>query len=328
MKRFLIIALAILLGLGARAPAQDRPPAVPPVPVSSPVRLETGPGVLHGVLDLPAGDGPHPVVVVIAGSGPTDRDGNQPSLRTDNLKQLGRGLSSRGIAALRYDRRGIGESRAAATQEEDLRFERLAEDAALWVEMLRRDRRFSKVGLVGHSEGSTVGILAAKRSKVDAFVSIAGPGRDAPTVLREQLARNLSPALKAKSDPIIDELAAGRTVPNPPKELAALFRPSVQPYLISYFKYDPTREIASLKIPVLVLQGTTDLQVSVEDARRLAEAANGSRLRIIEGMNHSLKRVSSAAGQQLSYFVSSLPLAPEVVEEVAGIMLDAPERRP
>jgi fermentation-respiration switch protein FrsA (DUF1100 family) len=182
--------------------------------------------------------------------------------------------------------------------------------------------------VAGHSEGSLVGILAAKRSRVDAFVSIAGAGRDAPTVLREQLARNLSPELKAKSDRIIDELAAGRTVPDPPGELAALFRPSVQPYLISLFKYDPAREISTLGVPVLVLQGTTDHQVSVEDAGRLAEAAKGSRLRIIEGMNHPMKRVTSPVAQQLTYVISSFPIVPEVVEEVADFVRGLPPDGP
>ncbi len=328
MKPFPGLALAISLGLATRAPAQVQRPVIPPKPALTPVRLETGSGVLHGVIDLPPGDGPHPVVVILAGSGPTDRDGNQPSLRTDNLKQLGWGLASKGVAALRYDRRGIGASRAAGPSEKELRFEMMSDDAALWVEQLRRDRRFSKVGVVGHSEGSLVGMLAAKRTKVDAFVSISGPGRDAPALIREQLSRNLPPDLMAKSDAILNELAAGRTVADTPKELAALFRPSVQPYLISYFKYDPAREIASLKVPVLILQGTTDLQVSVKDAKRLADASPGSRLRIVEGMNHTLKRVSSPTAQQLSYLVSSFPLAPEVVEEVATIMLDGPGRAP
>jgi pimeloyl-ACP methyl ester carboxylesterase len=286
----------------------------------SPIQLETTSGILHGTVDLPPGDAPFPIVIVIAGSGPTDRDGNQPSLRNDSLKMLGRGLAGAGIAALRYDRRGVGRSAAAQPDEEGLRLEMLAEDVVGWVELLRGDPRFSRVGIVGHSEGSLVGMLAAKRVKVDAFVSLAGPGRAAPEVLREQLARNLPRAQKAESDRIIAELVAGRVVPEVPKELGPLFRPSVQPYLISCFKYDPAREIAGLDVPVMVVQGTTDLQETVEDARRLAAAKVGARLCLIEGMNHVLKKARSRVEQEVSYLVPLSPLAPGLIDEMAAFL--------
>ena len=104
-----------------------------------------------------------------------------------------------------------------------------------------------------------IGILAAKQAKADALVSIAGAGRPAPALIREQLDTKLSQDLKASSDRILDELVAGQTVTDVPKDLMALYRPSVQPYLISWFKYDPAREIVALEIPVLIVQGTTDL---------------------------------------------------------------------
>ncbi len=283
-------------------------------------RLETTTGTLHGTLDLPNDPSPCPVVVIIAGSGPTDRDGNQASMRNDSLELLGRALAASGIAALRYDKRGIAESAAAAPREEDLRFETYVADAARWIVWLRQNPRFLRLGVVGHSEGSLVGMLAAKRAKVDAFVSIAGSGRTAPALIREQLNSRLAQGLKAKSSEILDELVAGRTVSDVPKELAALYRPSVQPYLISWFKYDPSVEIATLKIPVLVVQGTTDLQVSVDDARRLAAANKGAKLRLINGMNHVLKHATSPVDQQATYTDPSRPIEAEAVQAIATFL--------
>jgi uncharacterized protein len=315
---------AILAGGCAGTWAQEQ--AAPPKVDEVAIRFETAAGELHGTIDLPGGAGPFPAVVIIAGSGPTDRDGNQPLLKNDSLKQLGRGLAARGIAAVRYDKRGLAASAAAGPKEKDLRFEMLADDAARLVERLRDDRRFSRVGVVGHSEGALLGMLAAKRAGARAFVSIGGLGRRAHEVIREQLGRNLPPELKdlrAKSDHILDELAAGRTVADPPKELDMLFRPSVQDYLISYFRYDPSREIADLEMPVLIVQGTTDLQTPVDDARRLVAAKPGSRLLLVDGMNHVLKRATTPEEQRAAYTDPSVPLATGLVEGVAKFLGEA-----
>jgi len=294
------------------------------------VQLETTTGTLHGTLDLPNGASPCPAVVIIAGSGPTDRDGNQALLKSDSLKLLGRALAAKGIAALRYDKRGIAESAAAATREDYLRFETYVADVVQWVTWLRQNPRFLRVGLIGHSEGSLIGMLAAKPAKVDAFVSLAGSGRAAPALIRDQLDAKLTPSLKARSSEILDELVAGRKVADVPKELAALYRPSVQAYLISWFKYDPVREIAALAVPVLIVQGTTDLQVSVDDARRLAEAKQDAKLRLIDGMNHVLKHAALLAGQQAAYTDPSLPIKAEVAEVITEFLntaiASAPER--
>jgi pimeloyl-ACP methyl ester carboxylesterase len=294
----------------------------PPI-TESPVQLSIGVGTLYGSIDLPAGEGPFPIVVSIAGSGPTDRDGNQPGMKNNSLKLLGHGLAAQGIAVLRYDRRGIGQSRKTAPKDEDLRFDMLADDLVAWVKLLRKDKRFSGVGIIGHSEGALVGMLAARRAPADAFVSLAGVGRRPHIVLREQLAKNLSPKLHEKSAWIIDELVAGRPVPDVPRDLAGLFRPSVQPFLISEFKIDPAQEMASLKMPVLIVQGTTDTQVAVVDAKVLAAAKKDAKLLIIEGMNHVLRKASSQWEQLRSYFDPSLPLAPRLSEGIATFLRQA-----
>lgn len=314
----MLTAIVLITGSFTRAaePVEAPRPSITQVPV----RLEIEAGTLHGTLDLPAARGPLPVVLIIAGSGPTDRDGNQPKrlLFNDSLKQLARGLAGRGVAVLRYDRRGVGESAAAQPTEEGLVVERFAEDAAAWVDFLRADGRFSTVAVAGHSEGSLVGLLAAKRSKVDAFVSLAGPGRSFPDVLREQLAKNLAGDAKALGLQVVDELAAGRTV-DAPDELAALFRPSVQPFLISLFKYDPAREVESLQVPVLIVQGTTDLQVTVVDAERLAAANPQAKLLIVKGMNHVLKPATNSVEQTAAYYLP-VPIDPKVPGVIADFL--------
>jgi pimeloyl-ACP methyl ester carboxylesterase len=288
----------------------------------SAVQLRTATGTLFGSLDRPAGHGPWPIVLIIAGSGPTDRDGNSPPLRNDSLKLLGKALAAKGVAALRYDKRGIGESASAIPAEEKLRFENFVDDAAGWVKQLRGDSRFSRIAILGHSEGSLIGILAAKQVPIDALISVAGAGRDVATLLREQLKRNLPPELFEKSTHIFDELAAGRRVDDVPPELNALFRPSVQPYLMSCFKFNPPKEIADVTIPILIVQGTTDIQVSIEDADLLTKANENARLATIEDMNHVLKRAHarSLLGQSEAYADPSMPLAPHLTDAIVSFL--------
>jgi uncharacterized protein len=308
---FLSLALALTL-------------AAPPVAAPSPrlvgeyLALETPTGTLKGFLDLPTKPGPWPVVVIHAGSGPTDKDGNSAMASTDNLKMLGRALAYEGIAVLRIDKRGVASSLFALGREEELRFDDYADDVKSWAKFIRKDVRFTKVGFIGHSEGSLIGLVAAKDAKFDAFVSLCGAGRPLQDILREQLPADLYKA----SDEIIAELAAGRTVKETPKDLNALFRPSVQPYLISEFKHDPAKLIADFSKPLLVVSGSTDIQVSAEDAKRLGEGNPKAKVVTIKDMNHVLKLVSSTERlkQLSSYSDSSLPLHPKLILEV-GVFL-------
>jgi pimeloyl-ACP methyl ester carboxylesterase len=282
------------------------------------VEVATPSGTLVGTMDLPSGKGPWQVVLFIAGSGPTDRDGNSGSLKNDCLKQLGQSLAKRGIAALRYDKRGVGASAAAGGDESKLSIAIYADDAAAWIKKLHADKRFTKVAVLGHSEGSLIGILAAEQAPYDALISIAGAGRGLGAVLRGQLKQNLPPELDSKANAIIAELEAGRAVSDVPSPLMALLRPSVQPYLISWLKYKPSKEIAGLSVPILVVQGTTDLQVSVDDAKLLAGNNQRATLAIIENMNHVLKHTTekTVAGQLQCYSDPALPIEPRVVDAV------------
>jgi pimeloyl-ACP methyl ester carboxylesterase len=287
------------------------------------VSLRTGTGTLAGTLLLPDTAAGAPVALLVAGSGPTDRDGNNPLLpgANNHLRLLAEGLATRGIASLRYDKRGIAESRTAAPREEDLRFENYVDDAVGWAEQLRRDPRFVTSTIVGHSEGSLIGMLAAQRIRPNGFVSLEGPGRSAPALIREQLRGGSGPELVAQSERILRELEAGRTTSSPPPELASLFRTSVQPYLISWFKYDPAKEIGKVDVPVLIVQGGTDQQVSIEDARYLRAAKRNAEFRVIPDMNHVLKSVSDDPSKQLAaYSDPTLPIHGKLVEAISSFI--------
>lgn len=338
MRTMRASALALAFGTMACGAPQyshstDSSPTDAPVPtpttckptpeVSEDVTVKNAVGRLRGTLVLPEGCGPHTVALIVAGSGPTDRDGDQSSIHARPYRLLAEALATSGIGSLRYDKAGVGASKGAIFSEATLRFEMGADDAALFVEALRADERVGRVIMVGHSEGSLVGMLAAQRASVDGFVSLAGAGRPAGDVLREQLGKNLrDPELQATAFSILSSLEQGERVDDVPSELNALFRPSVQGYLISWLKYDPAEVLRTLSVDdILLVQGTTDIQVPVGDAERLAAARSDARLLVIEGMNHVLKKANmSSQSQQDAYTNPELPLVPMLVRELSAFM--------
>lgn len=284
------------------------------------ITLNTPTGDIHGKLMYPDSDAPCPVVIIIAGSGPTDMNGNTigAGITNNSLLYLAQELLNNGIATVRYDKRGIGKSTAAGTKEEDLRFDHYIEDAAMWADKLASDSRFSKVIIAGHSEGSLIGMVAAKRSKaVKGYISISGCGCPAYEILEKQM--QAQPAqIQEESAAITKELREGRTVEQVPFYLAALYRQSVQPYLISWFAYNPAVEIAKLDIPVLILQGDKDIQVGVEEAEKLHAAHQASSLYVVKDMNHVLKQcdTNDRMAQLATYSNPQLPIKPELISHI------------
>jgi pimeloyl-ACP methyl ester carboxylesterase len=285
-----------------------------------PLTLKTETGNIEGTLMYPSAPLPVPIAVIIAGSGPTDRDGNNPMMTNNSLKMLATELAKNGIASLRYDKRGIAQSKNAGLKENDLRFEMYIDDAIEWVKFLKKDISFNKIIVVGHSEGSLIGMVASQNQGVTKFVSLEGAGLPADQIIREQL-KAQPPVVMTQSAPILDELVKGNTVENIPPNLSSLFRTSVQPYMISWFKYDPQKEIGKLKKPILIVQGTTDIQVSVADANRLHAANPGSKLVIIEGMNHILKNAEADQMKNLlTYRQPNLPLNNELAKAISDFI--------
>jgi pimeloyl-ACP methyl ester carboxylesterase len=310
MRLFAVILLAML---SSQIKAQTI--------LNQPMALEVPAGRLHGSLMLPKRAEPVPVALLIAGSGPTDRDGNNPMGRNDSLKRLAQALAKHGVASLRYDKRGIGKSLGVAPDERELTVDAYVSDAVAWSNMLSADSRFSKVILIGHSEGALIASLAAASAPPAALISIAGSGRPIDLLLREQLQGRLPPALLATSYYLIDELNAGRLHDEVPEPLQVLFRPSVQPYLVSLFQQDPRQAFAEVEVPTLIIQGTHDIQVDREDALALQQAQPNARLALIPGMNHVMRIVPMDRDRQTaSYNEPELPLARALTEQISRFL--------
>lgn len=283
-----------------------------------PISVQTGNGTLYGTLMLPRASRPVPVVLLIAGSGPTDRNGNNPEGgRNDSLKQLAITLARHNIASVRYDKRGVAASKPATPDERNLSVERYVADVVAWSRLLKADSRLGPLILLGHSEGALMASLAAGPAGASAVITIGGTGRPVDRVLREQLNDRLPPELAQRSQQLLDSLKAGRTDAQVPAELMVVFRPSVQPYLISLLRQDPAAAFARIKVPALIVQGRNDIQVGVEDAQRLQQAKPDAQLVLIDGMNHVLRIVPDDLQQQLqSYRNPDLPLASELTKQI------------
>lgn len=290
--------------------------------VSEPVVLASEPAALHGTLLTAAA--PRAAAVILPGSGPTDRDGNSAlGITASTYRLLAEALAEDGITTVRIDKRGVAASAGAApASEADLRFTTYVEDARSWAADLAQRTGQACVWLIGHSEGALVAQAAAQDNEtVCGLVLLSGAGRPAADVLREQLA-DLPEPLKTQAFSALTELEAGRTATDTPPALAALFRPSVQPYLISWFPLDPAALLAAYDGPVLIAQGTTDIQVGMADADALAAARPNAERATFEGVNHLLKLApKDRAANIATYSDAALPLAPGVADTVSEFIL-------
>ncbi|CRM10103.1 alpha/beta fold hydrolase [Pseudomonas sp. 25 R 14] len=296
--------------------------AAAPVVLQRPISLDTGSGELFGSLLLPQSAKPVPVVLIIAGSGPTDRNGNSADgARNDSLKRLAWVLARHNIASVRYDKRGVAASLKATPDERNLTLDAYVADAVAWGKLLKADPRFGPLVVLGHSEGALVATLAAPELDPAGVISLSGSARPVDQVIRQQLADHMPPALLLRSNQILDRLKAGQVDADVPGPLQSIFRPSVQPYLISLFRADPAAAFARLRMPALIVQGTTDLQVGVTDAEKLKEAKPDAELAVIPGMNHVMRIVPNDVKQQLnSYNDPQLPLADALGRRLVGFI--------
>ncbi|MFA5573875.1 MAG: alpha/beta fold hydrolase [Brumimicrobium sp.] len=263
-----------------------------------------------------------PVAIIIPGSGPTDRNGNSPTgIKAKTYQLMAEELAKQGISSLRYDKLAIGES-VSKVEEKDMLFDDNVEQVEAWISFLQK-KKYDKIILIGHSEGSLIGLLTANKNEaISKFISIAGIGRTIDEVLAEQLS-NLPAELYQQSEQILYELKNGDTVDEVPIQLASVFRESVQPYLISFFAKNPTEEISKLDIPILIIQGTTDIQTTVDDAKMLKEANENAQLIIIEGMNHILKTAPEERDENIkTYYNPDLPLHQELIPKIVKFILE------
>ena len=322
----LILLLTVVPFLCITAKAQTGVQTVAAGSASKPVSFTTAEGlILEGTLTMPANPKKTvPVVLFIAGSGPTDRNGNSGKLlQTNCYQQLADSLAARGVAVLRYDKRGSGTNQKVAAgklNEEKARFDNYVADAIGFVAQLKTDKRFSKIVIAGHSEGSLVGMLAARQTQAAGFVSIAGPGRNIAEVLKVQL-KTLPDTLRNVAYRHLDSLRAGQVVRQPNFMLLNLFRPSVQPYLMSWMQYDPAQEIKRFVGPVLIIQGKHDIQVAVSEAEALKVARPDAKLVLFDEMSHILKNAPADRAENIkTYNEPALPLTPGLAGIIAGFV--------
>jgi len=279
---------------------------------------------LSGTFFQPLSNKKSSVVLIIAGSGPTDRNGNSIALpgKNNSLLQLADSLAQYGIATLRYDKRGIGKSQPdTIVGEENVTIDNMTDDAEAMYNWLM-SQGYYNIYIAGHSEGSLIGMMIAEKLKPAGFISIAGAGRKAGDILKEQVAAQL-PGLKTELDSDIDSLERGLSVSAVDPSLAGLLRPSIQPYMRSWLRLDPQKIMGGLNCPVLIIQGTKDLQIKETDAKNLYRAKQKSKLVIINNMNHVLKQVDSGQAKDNinAYSDPTLPVMQELVTAIVNFIL-------
>jgi uncharacterized protein len=231
---------------------------------------------LRGTMVLTARDAP--IILMIPGSGPTDRDGNSPlGVNAAPYRLLAAGLASERISSVRIDKRGMFGSQAAGFDANAVTIADYVRDTTAWVDAIRERTGEKCVWLLGHSEGGLVALAsAAGVDHLCGLILVAAPGRPLGDIIKEQLRANpANAALMEAADHAINELTAGRRVDvaKIPPALLPLFNPAVQSFLISTFALDPAKLAGETKLPTLILQGQRDLQVSAEDAARLKQYA-------------------------------------------------------
>jgi len=317
MKILKPILVAILLGLTC-IPALAQADAIREVEWT----LNLDSVVLHGTLATPQNQNQKTAIMFISGSGPTDRDGNNPFMKNNSIKGLSDSLVIQGYTTLRFDKRGIAESAVQSLDESTLTLDDYVTDASHWLDRLKDSFPEYTIVVAGHSEGSLIGILLAQTNEVDGFISLAGTGRTFDVIIHEQLEKQM-PALVPESDSIMELIRKGETVDEMNPMLLSLYRPSVQPYMRSLLKYDPATEIGKLTVPILIVQGENDIQITPEDAKALHAASDQSTLELIPHMNHILKNIESGyIENQASYGNPELPISPELLKAIKSFLIN------
>jgi pimeloyl-ACP methyl ester carboxylesterase len=251
------------------------------------------------------------LLILIAGSGPTDRDGNQKGLTNNSLKLLAEALANNGIAVYSYDKRIFAQIASGKLDEVSLSFDNFIDDAKAVLLFFKSQKKYHSITIAGHSEGALIGMVAAD-GNANGYISIAGAGRPIDEVLVEQIGKQ-APFLKEEVQKNLETLKSGTTFELKNQMLASLFRASVQPYMISWIKYNPQSEIKKLHIPTLLINGDKDIQVSVNDAQLLQQAKPDAQLKIISNMNHIFKEIKGdEAENKASYTNPDLPISKEL----------------
>ncbi len=276
--------------------------------------------MIDGTLLLPKKVNKPPLAIIIQGSGPIDRNGNQDNLNNNSLKFLAEGLYHKNIATYRYDKRLVKQLIEGDFNENDILFEDFIEDAKAVSNHFKNDDRFSEIIIIGHSQGSLVGMIVAQDG-VDKYITISGAGREIDDVIIFQLEKQ-APELKDNARQAFDDLRVNGVTQNYSPALSTIFRPSLQSFMFSWMQYNPQTEIAKLEIPVLIINGDKDIQVQVSEAIKLKEAKPDAQFEIIKNMNHIFKKnKGDLAENQKSYNDESIPVIPKLIKVISSFIL-------
>jgi pimeloyl-ACP methyl ester carboxylesterase len=255
------------------------------------------------------------LVVLIAGSGPTDRNGNQMGMPNNSLRFLAQGLAQNDIAVYSYDKRILAPALAGKIDEKTLSFNDFITDATAVIAFFKAKKEYAKIIVAGHSEGALIGMVASANNNADAYISLAGAGRPIDDIIIDQVAAQM-PAMREETAANFGKLRKGEDFQSSPV-LMSIFHESVRPYLLSWMKYNPQEEIGKLTIPVLIVNGTKDLQVKVAEAELLKKAKPNAKLVILENMNHVFKEIKGDDTENIqAYKNPDLPVLPELVSTV------------
>ncbi len=319
MKKIVFLIATLLLAVKAIA---QQGVEIDPSLTESPVSVKTLSGRISGSLVMPKNvSGKIPLVLIIADAGPTDRDGNnsKTGVAGNTYKLLANSLGLKGIATVRYDKRLVGQSETR-TKESQLHFEDYGDDAVSLIIMLNDDPRFSKIILFGHGEGALVSMMSSIDEPVKGFISAEGTAETGEKILFNEM-KSKPKLLADEFKTIMDSLKKGKTTDNVDPTLYYIIRPGVQPFLMTWCRYDPLRAIRALKIPILIIQGTTDLQIPVANGERLKKAKSEAGFLMVKDMNHILKEAPADPDQNAATFGKpGLPLKPELVTGIVDFV--------
>ena len=275
--------------------------------------------LIPGTLTRPADQKAESLIIFIQGSGPTDRDGNQSMMKNDGMKKMARELAGNGIASFRFDKR-IFKMMELKMKIEDLSISDMAGDVIDILNYFKAKDEFENFIVAGHSQGSLIGMLASKEN-ADAFISLAGPGQPIDDIIVEQFSK-MAPELGESTRKKFDELEEKGTTENDDPMLASIFAPYVQPFIKSWMQFDPSEEIKGLAIPVLIINGTMDIQTEAKEAEMLHSANENSKLVLLENMNHIFRKVESKDRlvNTKSYNEPNRPLHPELIPVITDFI--------
>ncbi|QAA81183.1 alpha/beta hydrolase [Aequorivita sp. H23M31] len=272
--------------------------------------------LIDGTLLVPDTTKTQPLAIIIAGSGPTDRDGNQQMMKNNSLRFLAEGLYKEDIATFRYDKRIIKLMRNKYLDERNIHFKDFIDDAIAILKYFKKDPRFSKIYIIGHSQGSLIGMVAAQEG-ADGYVSIAGAGQEIDDVIVDQLSKQ-APELVENARTSFDDLRANGVANNYSPALGSIFRKEIQPFIFSWMFYNPQEEIKKLDIPVMIINGDKDFQVQISEAELLKSAEPNAKYLIIPNMNHIFKEVEgNDLENSKTYNQYDLPVMPELTDAIS-----------